>query len=446
MIKVAFIHLTRSPRLPEHMKRELPGIPPLWAFSLASYLKEAVPNIKLEIIDNQLLGFEEIFSRIKKGKFDVVALSPEFNNYKETLEVARFSKKYGSKVVLGGIHATPLRKEIIQNRGSHSSDYCVDALVQQDGEKALFKYVSGKPLSQINNLVYQEKHGKIKENPVKLLDLDDLPLINYRLVDFKKYFHLQLPRRKYMATYLSHRGCPWRERGLGCVFCALLDKKARFKSPKKIWYEIKKLKSLYGIKYFFDTGDDFLSSKEWFEEICRIAPTFKNPPQLWIYSRSSSINPKTIKLLKKINVGLVMLGIESLDSRTLGRLKYGLTVNAHKKAISLLFKSGILPRVNMVIGAPGESKETLASTIKQIKLLPSRVIAPIAVNFLTPFPGSPAWELLLAKEKKYRGQDLMDGSELANDWAKHFCKVSANEIVEALKQISGIRDVYKLNS
>lgn len=93
MTKIAFIHVGRSVNLPIYIKRDVPGIPPLWALSLASYLKEAAPNIKIELLDNQLLSFKEIFEKIRKRRFNVVALSPQTNNYKENLEIARSLKK-----------------------------------------------------------------------------------------------------------------------------------------------------------------------------------------------------------------------------------------------------------------------------------------------------------------------------------------------------------------
>lgn len=441
MIKIAFVHLTRSPNFLVPEDRKLLGIPPLWALSLASYLKEAAPNIKIKILDNQLLDFEDILGKIKQERFNVIGLSPQTNNYKENLEVARLAKQYGSQVVLGGIHATPLRKEILKNRGPYSSDYCVDAVIQQDGERAFYEYVAGRPFSKIKNLVYRERGGKIKENPIELLDLNELPLTNYGLVDLKRYFSLQSPPRN-MVTYLSHRGCPWRERGLGCVFCALWDKGMRFKSPKKIWHEIKQLKSLYNIKYLFDAGDDFLGSKEWFEEICRIAPIFKDPPQLWIYCSSSSINSDIIKMLEKIHVTLVMVGIESLISQTLKNLKYGITVDMHKKAISLLAKSNIILRISLILGGAGENKKTLADTLKEIKSLPPKVIPWVTAMTLTPFPGSLVWQQLLEKEKKYRGQDLVDMVELSCDWVRNFCMVSMGEIDNTCRQIEKIKNDY----
>ncbi len=431
MLKVGLIHAPDQSYFYKNWDFE----PPLWALALATYLEEALPAVQVEIIDGQLSSLENILLKVKEKKFNIVGLSPVtyFDSYKNALEIARFSKKIGSQVVLGGHHATALKKEILQNRGPYSKDYCIDAIVQYDGEKALTDYVSGKPLDKINNLVYQEKNGQIKENPVEILDLDKLPSINYGLVNLENYFDYQPNKRKYLS-FVFQRGCDWKDKTGGCLFCAITNKKLRHRSPQRIGREIEQLIATYGVKEIWDVGDDFLASKDWTGEICQIVSAMNTKPEFRIFSRPCHINEKNIPPLKKMNVKIVTLGIESFDDEILQKLGKGATTKTNKEAIFLLLESHILPSISLILGSPGENKDTLRTTLDEIKKFPSEILPDLVVFPFVAFPGSPAWKLFLEKEKKYIGQDLIN-SEALRGWIKHFCAVSYEEILETFKKL-----------
>ena len=100
-------------------------LPPLWAIALSAFLKKRMSNIKIEFLDGQLRSFSEIKNQIVKEKPDFVGISPKDKTYQGSLKLARISKQTGAKVILGGLHADSLAKEIIKNRGPYSSDYCI---------------------------------------------------------------------------------------------------------------------------------------------------------------------------------------------------------------------------------------------------------------------------------------------------------------------------------
>lgn len=435
MIKVGFIHA--PDKFVGSKKWNLE--PPLWALALATYLKEALPEVEVEIIDGRLSSLENILLKIGERKFDIVGLSP-ITYFKNTLEIVRFSKKVGSRVVLGGHHATFLKREILQNRGPYSNDYCVDAVIQYDGEKAFADYVAGKSLDKINNLVYQEKDGQIRENPIENLDLDKLPPINYDFVNLENYFSYQQPEGRRKLTFIFQRGCGWKNKTGGCLFCGIANKGLRLKSPSKIFSEVKQLMSDYGVKEIWDIGDDFLASEDWIKEICKTFSILETKPDFRIYSRASHINEKSVPLLKKMNVKIVSLGIESFDDEILQKIGKGATTKTNKEAISLLLKSDILPNIYLILGSPGENKNTLRTSLNEIKKIPSEILPWLFVYPFTVFPGSPAWRLFLEKEKKYIGQDLMDSKTfeeifIFKDWIKHFCTVSFEEIMGIFREI-----------
>jgi len=92
-------------------------LPPLWAISIGTFFRKKTPRTHLKILDGQLLSFSNIKKQIIKEKPDFVGISPKHKTYQRALRLARISKQTGAKVILGGLYADSLAKEIIKNRG-----------------------------------------------------------------------------------------------------------------------------------------------------------------------------------------------------------------------------------------------------------------------------------------------------------------------------------------
>lgn len=407
-------------------------LPPLWAVALATYIRKNSPRLKIKILDGRLINGAIIKQLIEQERPDLVGLSPKFPNYISAIRIARFAKKNGAKVIFGGAHVTHLSHEILRNRGLTSGDYCVDGIIREDGEEALLRYIIGWLPEKINNLIWQEGCGKIRENPVKLLDLNKLPSPDFSLVDLPAYFKEQ----KVLPIY-SQKGCSWRikSRG-GCLFCGLTELTLRFKKPEKCWDEIRMLQKKYGAKVVWDSSENFLNDLDWFEEFCRASLKYPDKPRLKVFMRMDGISAKIAKMLKYLNVAEVLLGVESGSQKSLSAMGKGSTVKNNLKSIEMLHKTGIRTFFCFVLGAPGESPETASESVKLAKKLIKLPMSTGArFNTLTPYPGSSAWKMLLKKTKgKYRGQDLINWPEVWRDWVDNFCQFSSKKYTRILKE------------
>jgi hypothetical protein len=210
---------------------------PLGILSVGTYIKQHNPGVEVEILDgNNALTLDEVKSRIDA---DLVGISATAGGYDHAIEVAKVAKKRGAGVILGGAAATPLAKEILRYY-----DF-VDAVIRYDGELAFSKYVAAAPLGSIENLVYRDSL-EIKENPIRLPSLDELPAPDRGLLDMEVYFRNSKdpeypicdPFKRPVNIY-SQKGCMWRsqEEG-GCVFCSIPYYNLRLRKPKLVWDEI----------------------------------------------------------------------------------------------------------------------------------------------------------------------------------------------------------------
>ena len=416
--------------------RILEVMPPLWALSLATYLREALPGVRVDIIHEAILGRAEFLKRLSAGGYDIAGFSPISKTYARTLEYARLVGKKGALVVLGGHYAPPLAAEIFANRGPASADHCVDAIVRYDGERALFELAKGAPFSKIKNLVYWDNKSGLAKNPVENPDLSELPPADYSLVDLKAYFRIQPPDSRGSVPFMSQRGCKWAEAYGRCMFCSIQYRGLRVLPPAEVVRRAALLKKKLGVRYLFESCDDFAADGEWLKELAGRASKAETP--VWkVYARAASLGAKTAALLKGANVGYVSVGIESFSDRVLPLLSKGVSSKTNKDAISLLVSAGITPRMLLILGLPGESRESLAenlAALKTLRLTPESWRNLQLTQFAV-YPGTAAWARLLQKERKYRGMDILDSPNLFDDWLKHFCKADGPMIDSARKEM-----------
>lgn len=374
--------------------------PPLWFFYLATYFKKRVPRAEIHFLDGQILDIREIIKRIHLIKPEVVGISSIWVSYRNALTIARQAKKSGARVIMGGHHANGIAKEILLNRGPCSDDYCVDVVVRGDGERAFYEYAIKKPLDQIDNIVYQKKNsGLIKLNNVQDMDLDESFLLERDLVNISNYFNLS--RKDSYHSYkrslniCSHRGCAWRtiSKG-GCIFCSRMYRDLRICRPDLVVKEIDYLMNNFDLEFIWDVSDNFFDGEGWFDKFYKLYKDYPNKPIMRIYSRVDNINEEIVKKLQRLNIKQVALGLESGDSSVMAAIRKGVTARRNKQAVRLLASAGISVIGHFVLGAPGESKDSLRKTVDFMQELTKNGIEVMLAHLFKPLPNSIAFRML----------------------------------------------------
>ena len=409
---------------------------PLWALSLGAYLRKKIPDIEIDILDEQIEPVDTIFKKISRIKPDIVGISLSYTYYEDALKFARKAKLGGAKVVFGGTYASVFKKEILENRGPYSKDYCVDVVIQRDGERAFYEYVSGKELSEINNLVYQTETG-IQENPLKLLNLELLPAPNRNLINPEDYIKRHRITKEGPLRILNayfQKGCGWREKTGGCIFCCSLESRLRLRNARDFSEELGKLVSDYSLEWIKIDGEDFLANEDWLKAFAKFwiprLHKFVNIPSLMVSARADGINERTIALLKKINTRNIFIGFESGDERCLAAVRKGVSLRIMKKAADLLNRHEIRITGSFILGLPGETPETLKKTTNFIKDLSAlSYFRSAQFQTFTPLPGSSAWKMFLEKVGvKYQGKDLINWNEVRKEWVMNFTHLKRKDI------------------
>ncbi len=424
--------------------------PPLGMISLFNAIKNSIPKSEIQILDGQFVSKGDIIGRLNEFLSEFVGISSTETNYILSLEIARLAKSLGSQVVLGGHHASSLAREILLNRGPHSGDYCVDAVVCGDGEEAICRLIKKDSFAQISNLVWQDEAGRIIENEAKTLDINKTSFMDRDCVDVEKYFEKQQePDRpngfKRGMTIVSRKGCAWKSRSGGCIFCNRMNEKiSNIKNPRLFWEEVIYLVNHYNIDFLWDVRDDFLEDRDWLEDLAAFRPpidTLGKNFRLKVYARIDNINDEAVALVEKLNLPMrFTIGFETGSDKMLKTMNKGYFMEGAMRGLESLKKIGGRFTACFVLGGLGETRETLYETMDFAQKL-SRMGANIFPQILRPSPNSRAFELMAKKkEPKYANQDLINTQESVKDWVANFCGVSLDELLDAyqkMKMIAG---------
>ena len=423
---------------------------PLGILSISTILKERFGNgIDITVYDEDV----EDANLDSFKKFDLIGFYATTFNYHTCIEYACLAKQYGAATLLGGPHPSVLADNIMRNQD------CFDFLVRFEAEVPVLRLVEcllnkdEKSFHAIPNLVFR-KNGKVTTNSLSYEnDLKDLPLPSRDFIRFDLYidnFKKIYPDKASIqpGSIYSSKGCSWRDRTGGCIFCARLEKGVKFRDIRQIWTEIQLLRDRYGVNSIWDISDDNLNNREWFKEFVGNRPDDCKDLTFFIYSRVNFIKEDIMDYLNALNVKEVFLGVESGDDDLLKSSFKGQTVNTILRAVKVLKTHGIKYFPSFILGLPGESEKSMANThLLCQQLADLGGLDRLGCTILQPIPGSRAYDMIL--EKSTFGKDLakmddIDLSYLERYWVDTFTNVDYKTIVKYRDKINETMKAFQI--
>ena len=421
---------------------------PLGILAIATFVKETLGSaVQIDVCDEDV----EEFHLNTLRNYDLVGFYSTTFNYAQAVRYAYFAKDYGCTTVLGGPHATVLANNILTHRN------CFDYVIKYEAELSfagLVKHLIHKgrdnDLAKIPNLVYKNKNQVIS-NEFHENVISDLPIPSREFIRMELYidnYRKQYPENTDIrpGSIYSSKGCSWRDKTGGCIFCARLEEGIRFRSIEQIWSEIQMLQDQYGINSIWDIADDNLNNKDWFIDFVKKRPKSCQDVKFFIYSRVNPIKPWIIDYFKELNVEEIFLGIESGDNRLLKNAFKGQTRELSFRTLKLLNDNKIKFFPSFVLGLPGESKESLNNTLELCKDISELGgLDRISATILKPIPGSPAYSRVLTESSYGKDLEKMDDVDLVfleRYWLDRFTDVSYEIVMECKNNIDELMSDY----
>jgi len=283
----------------------------------------------------------------------------------------------GVFVLLGGIGFSVMPEAVLRLTGA-------DAGVSGDGEEVLPALVKclmdGKDITHLPNLIYREGEAIIR-NPRIDADLRKIPPRHRNLFDNRKY-----EEQGAIVGIETTRGCPER-----CIFCpepAAKGNTVRLRPPAAIVQEFRNLLT-QGVSWFHTCDSEFNKTPDHAKDVCRavIEGGLGDSIHWYAYCSPVPFDSELASLMKRAGCLGINFGVDSLCDEQLVRLGRSHTVSDVEEIVTPLRKEDLNYMFDLLIGGPGETPETVRTTIDTVRRL-GVPLAGIAAGVRV-YPGTP---------------------------------------------------------
>ncbi len=347
-------------------------------------------NYQVDVIDCQILrlSLEDFKSELNKRQPDIVGVTSSTLTYKTAMKLVKIAKEVcpNCTTIAGGAHVSFWDDHALEENPE------LDIVVRKEGENTMLELAqrieAGKSYDDVLGTTTR-KDGKIVRNPDRpyIEDLDSLPFPARHLWPMDRL-------RKYESTlYLTtSRGCVY-----WCEFCTTVrmhGRKYRMRSTQNVVDEIEFLHKTYGVNEFTFCDDAFTVDQPRTVELCNEIQKRGLKIKWNCGTRVDMLTRELLVTMKEAGCVSVWFGVESGTQQVLDAMKKGITPELTAKVFGWVRELGLKPVPNVILGFPGETKESAWKTIKFIEKIAPDDFA--WYNVATPFPGTPLYDLVKA--------------------------------------------------
>jgi radical SAM superfamily enzyme YgiQ (UPF0313 family) len=304
-------------------------------------------------------------------------------------DLAMMRAHFDGPVVVGGAGFSLMASQLLDLVGAPYG-------VRGDGDAALpalTRALRGDiSLSEVPGLVYQEQ-GRWQQNVPAEANLQARSLAARDVVDNRRYF-----ARGGQAGIETKRGCPGR-----CIYCAdpvIKGRRVRLRPPADVVAEVRSLLA-QGIDHLHLCDSEFNVPEQHAADICRalVNAGLGERIRWYTYASPAPFSPNLAMLMRHAGCAGINFGADHGADRMLAALGRDFTAADVRRAVQTCRDAGIVVMVDLLLGAPGETWDTVTETIELMKAAsPDCVGISLGVRV---YPGTPlaAW-LARAKEDR----------------------------------------------
>lgn len=305
-----------QPPLPVNERHK--RVMPLSLMYLASYARQRLPNLNIELLDAQAegLGYDETCNRIWKRKRDVVGITFWTAQAPFAYALSPAIRKLcpQAKIVMGGVHTS-----IFPEEASRHADYVIIHEGERPFTELLRRIASGESPEGIPGLGFRPNlTGELKLWPPDgfIDDLDGIPFPAWDLIKpecYSTHMHITGGQR---VPVIGSRGCPY-----NCSYCVspfLWKRTVRYRDPARVVDEIEAIGRKLDIHQVHFWDDNLLLNRKYIKALCE--EIIRRGVKInWTgLSRASHLNRNAdlMPLLKDSGCIGMEVGIESANPET----------------------------------------------------------------------------------------------------------------------------------
>lgn len=353
-------------------------------------------------------NFENIYKAIEDHRPSIIGYGGISTSYDRTKRISRhIAERYPSILqIAGGVLSSV--SDLLLTRAE------IDIVFHGETEISLpvflEKHGKGEPVYDTPGISYVSDNNNIVTTPMpeQIKDMDDIPFPAYHLLDIDRYLRpihgwLDVYKRlfndnpnmpsvvnkigdkRHYILLSTARGCTE-----SCSFCYRHMRGIRQHSAKYVIDHIKHLKNNYGIEGFRFADELFNSDPEWMLRFCDLIE--KESLDIFYIIGGARIDTMSAHVLQRLkDTGCVEInyGQESGSDVILKEYGKGVWAQQNKEITLSTKKLGMSCPVQIVIGSPSETSNTIRETIRflvSVGAYPCYI-----VNYLIPLPRTPIW-------------------------------------------------------
>jgi radical SAM superfamily enzyme YgiQ (UPF0313 family) len=334
--------------------------------------------------------------------------------------------KTGAPIVAGGSGFSIMPEDTLA--------YCrLDLGVVGDGEEPLpllvQKLAAGEDYTPIAGLVYRHAGG-FKRNAPAWSRLDGGEVLSRSAVDNRRYL-----AEGGMGSIETKRGCP--RRCIYCVDALSKGRRLRCRSPESVAAEMEALLA-QGIDCFHLCDAEFNLPASHADDLCReiIRRGLGEKIGWYAYASPVPFGSSTAALYLKAGCRGINFGVDSADDDVLRALARDYVVDDLRRTAAACHEQGLVFMYDLLLGGPGETKETLGRTIHAMKQMsPHRVGAALGIRV---FPGTRLADMVLRSRPPQSNLNLRGAVEDNNRFFRPVFYLSAelgNDVPQYLERL-----------
>lgn len=391
--------------------------PPFGTLSLVKYLRRhGYDDVVFHHVDANRPAFEQVVAEITRQAPDVLGISAVVSTayaYTKQLANAVRAALPETLIVVGGNLAAS--GHILLERTA--TDLCVLG----EGERVFLDVVrraettrAPADFSDIPGLLLRNAEGKLVNTgyapPLDRSEIYDIDWADLeKACDIDHYickafgedgFHQVFRedprawephrRAKTQGVLVASKGCVAR-----CTFCHRWDKGIRYVPVPILMERVRELVDRFDVGFLQFGDENFGTDHKWLAEFCA---AIKPLDLLWSVKgmRVNRIDPESITLMKDAGCTSVVYGMETGSARMLEVMEKKTSQEGNRNAMKWTVEAKLYTVIQLVLGMPGESPETIRESIEFCKygmtLSPDINPNDLSINYAQALPGTPLYD------------------------------------------------------
>ncbi|MHC4404405.1 MAG: B12-binding domain-containing radical SAM protein [Planctomycetota bacterium] len=316
------------------------------------------------IVDARTLQLtpDEVLKHLKQWKPDVLGFMMTTYMFRETLDWIRYLR--GGlpkvKVMVGGYN---LRVYPAESVTAPEIDFGCFNSAYHTVPRLLEELEGGQRFDDVPGLVFKRNGHVVQTDSGPEPDFDDYPNPARHLLPNELYAEFPTERKNF-SVMVTSKGCP-----RGCVFCEAGRTSYNPRSVETVIGEMRECYDRHGIREIDVFDYEFLINRKRAMGICKEMQRQKLDILWACRARIDSVDEELLKEMAASGCGRIYYGVESGDQDMLDRVNKGITLEQVRETIKLTNKYGIRPLGFFLIGSPGETRDTVRTTLKFAKSL-----------------------------------------------------------------------------